>query len=154
MFEFTQKERHHSDGVILTNRPRSSLTNLRRKSESSFGQPMLYRNSGSSVGLLNVSFLIWYECYVVHIIWLYGPYNMIIWSIYYGPSIITQSRLASSRASLPNYSQIFDSAILEKAEDEGNGNKRVFYPSTSLSKFNLWFWNSENSSRSYGIDIW
>ena len=55
MFEFTQKERHHSDGVILTNRPRSSLTNLRRKSESSFGQPVLYRNSGSSVGLLNVS---------------------------------------------------------------------------------------------------
>ena len=58
MFEFTQKERHHSDGVILTNRPRSSLTTLRRKSESSFGQPVLYRNSGSSVGLLNVSLLI------------------------------------------------------------------------------------------------
>ena len=51
---------------------------------------------------------------------------------------IIQSRLASSRASLPNYSQIFDSAILEKAEDEGNGNKRVFYPSKSLSKYKLY----------------
>ena len=55
MFDFTQKERHHSDGVILTNRPRSNLNNLRRKSESSFGYPVLYRNSGSSAGLLNVS---------------------------------------------------------------------------------------------------
>ena len=70
----------------------------------------------------------------------YGISHIISYRSYINCIIIyVQSRLASSRASLPNYSQIFDSAILEKAEDEGNGNKRVFYPSTSLSKYNYDF---------------